>query len=104
MRIGSASVCRRACIRDARTRTQGLRRGPCSRPCNNRRNIPCPPEQDKSRSCARIFSHGFQHYVWHDLWFYGTPARRSERLHVWSTVAARGVASNFMFVICHRLR
>jgi hypothetical protein len=59
MKIGWASVCRRTCILDVRSRTQRRRRGPCSRSCNNRRNIPCPPARDKSRSCARIFQSCF---------------------------------------------
>jgi len=52
--IAPASVCRPACIQDARSRTPSLRRDRCSRTCSSCRNNPCLPVRGNCRSRERI--------------------------------------------------
>lgn len=48
-KIAQASVCRPACIQDARSRILNLRRDRCSRSCSNYRNSLCLLARDNCR-------------------------------------------------------
>ena len=57
------------------------------------------PRRTRADPVRAFVSHGFQHYVWHDLWLYSA-ARQSERLHVWSK-ARFGARRCVEFYVCH---